>query len=116
MLLQTCRHNFFDKVKLHMGAVKDHTWEELVEQAEIAEQADKKFEPSVPEHKWGVNTNGRDATQPSHSKGKEIMVVKLSGVTQLKQKSGTNNNQEFKFPTKAYSFKDEQGDSLPLTL
>jgi len=25
MLLQTCRHNFLDKMKVHMGAVKAHT-------------------------------------------------------------------------------------------
>jgi len=31
MLLQTCRHNFLDKVKVRMGAVKAHTWKELVE-------------------------------------------------------------------------------------
>ena len=44
MLLQTCRHNFLDKVKVHMGVVKAHTWKELVEQAEIAEKSAKKFE------------------------------------------------------------------------
>ena len=37
MLLQTCRHNFLDQVEIRMGAVKVHTWKELVEQAEIAE-------------------------------------------------------------------------------
>jgi len=36
------------------------------------------------------------------------MVVQLSGTAQPKQKSNTNGNQEFKFPPKVYSFKDEQ--------
>ena len=36
MLLQTCRHNFLDQVEIRIGAVKAHTWKELVEQAEIA--------------------------------------------------------------------------------
>jgi len=63
-----------------MGAVKAHTWKELVEQVEIAEKLAKKFEPSVSKHKWRVNAQGRDAAQPSQSKGKEIMIVELSGV------------------------------------
>ena len=37
MLLQTCRHNFLDKVKVRIGAVKTHTGKELIEQAEAAE-------------------------------------------------------------------------------
>ena len=48
MLLQTCRHNFLDQVEVRMGAVKAHTWKELVEQAEIAEKSAKKFEQSTP--------------------------------------------------------------------
>jgi len=48
MLLQTCRHNFLDQVEICMGAIKTHTWKELVEQAEIAEKLAKKFEPSIP--------------------------------------------------------------------
>ena len=48
MLLQTCRHNFLEQVEIRMGAVKAHTWKELVEQAEIAEKSAKKFEPSTP--------------------------------------------------------------------
>ena len=75
-----------------MGAVKAHTWKKLVEQAEIAEKSAKKFEPSVPKNKWGVNTKGRDATQSSQSKRKETMAVKLSGTTQPKQKKNTNGN------------------------
>jgi len=37
MLLQTCRHNFLDRIEVRMGAVKAYTWKKLVEQAEIAE-------------------------------------------------------------------------------
>jgi len=51
MLLQTCKHNFLDQVEIHMGAVKAHTWKELVEQAEIAKKSAKKFEPSTPKGK-----------------------------------------------------------------
>jgi len=58
MLLQTCRHNFLDQVEICMGAVKAHTWKELVEQAEIAEKSAKKFEPSISKGKWGVNNKG----------------------------------------------------------
>ena len=65
ILLQTCRHNFLDRIEVRMGAVKPHRWKELVEQAEIAEKSVKKFEPSVAKNKWGVNTKGRDAVQSS---------------------------------------------------
>ena len=51
MLLQTCRHNFLDRIEVCMRAVKIHTWKELVEQTEIAEKLTKKFEPSVPKNK-----------------------------------------------------------------
>jgi len=78
MLLQTCRHNFLDKVKVRMGAIKAHTWKEHVEQAEKAEKSAKKFEPPVPKNKWRVNTKGRDAAQPSQSEGKETVAVELS--------------------------------------
>ena len=30
MLLQTCRHNFLDKVEDRMGTIKAHTWKDLV--------------------------------------------------------------------------------------
>jgi len=52
MLLQTCRHNFLDQVEIRMGAIKAHTWKELVEQAKIAEKSAKNFEPSTPKSKW----------------------------------------------------------------
>ena len=67
-----------------MGAIRAHTWKEFVEQAEIAEKSAKKFEPSVPKNKWGVNTKGHDAAQPFQSKRKETVVVKLSWTAQLK--------------------------------
>jgi len=63
MLLQTCWHNFFDRMKVRMGAVKAHTWTELVEQTEIAEKSAKKFEPSISKNKRGVKTKGHDAAQ-----------------------------------------------------
>jgi len=47
-------------------------------------------------------------TQSSQAKGKETMSVELSGKTPPKTKKVGANNQEFKFPPKQYSFKDEQ--------
>ena len=108
MLLQTCRHNFLDRIEVRMGAVKAHTLKEIIEQAELAEKSAKKFKPSVSKIKWRVNTKGRDTAQSSQSKGKETTNVELSGTAQLNQKNNTNGNQEFKFPPKVYSFKDEQ--------
>jgi len=99
MLLQTCRHNFLNRVEIRMGAIKAHTWKELVEQAEIAEKSAKEFELSVPKNKWEISTKGRDVDQSSQSKGKETMIVEFSGEALPKQKrSSANNNQEFKFP------------------
>ena len=54
MLLQTCRHNFLDQVKVRMGSVKAHTWKELIEQAEITEKLAKKFE--TPKSMWESTT------------------------------------------------------------
>ena len=69
-----------DQVEVRMGAVKAHTWKELVEQAKIAEKSAKKFEPSTLKSKWGVNNKGRgDMAQSSQPKGKETMSVELSG-------------------------------------
>jgi len=95
-------------VKIRIGVVKTYTLKELVEQAEIAEKSAKKFEPSVPKNKWGVNTKGRDAAQSFQLKGKETITIELSEAAHPKQKSGINGNQEFKFPPKVRSFKDEQ--------
>ena len=95
MLLQTCRHNLLDQVEIRMGAVKAHTWKELVEQVEIAEKSAKKFEPSTPKGKWGMNNKGRgEMTQSSQAKGKKTMSVELSGDTPLKTKKSGVNNQE----------------------
>ena len=55
MLLQTCGHNFLDQVEIRTGAVKAHTWKDLIGQAEIAEKSAKKFEPSMPKGKWGMH-------------------------------------------------------------
>jgi len=108
ILLQTCRHNFLDQVEIRIGAVKAHMSKELVEQAEIAEKSAKKFEPSTPKGKWGMNNKGRgDMAQSSQAKEKETMSVKLSGDVHPKTKKSGVNNQEFKFLSKQYSFKDE---------
>jgi len=56
----------------------------------------------------GVTNKGRgEVAQSSQSKGKEIMSVELSGETPPKTKKSSAGNQEFKFPLKQYSFKDE---------
>ena len=74
MLLQTCRDNFFDKVKVRMGAVNAHTWKELVEQAEIAEKSAKKFKPST--LRWRTNNKGHDTTESSDT---DTLAVEVSG-------------------------------------
>jgi len=61
-----------------MGAIKAHTWKELVEQPEIAEKSAETFEPSVSKNKWRVNNKGRDTPQSFQAKGKEMMGVELS--------------------------------------
>ena len=92
-----------------MGAVKAHTWKELVEQTEIAEKSAKKFESSIPKGKRVMNNKERgELAQSSQSKGKETMSVELSRETPSKIKKSGVSNQEFKFPPKRYSFKDEQ--------
>jgi len=55
----------------------------------------------------GGNIKERVPAQSSQSKGKKTMAVKLSVMAQPKQKNNTNGNQEFKFPPKMYSFKEE---------
>ena len=54
------------------------------------------------------NKERRDMAQSSQVKGKETMSVELSGDLQSKAKKGGFNNQESKFPSKQYSFKDKQ--------
>jgi len=61
----------------------------------------KKFEPSTPKGKWGMNNKGRgDMAQSCQAKGKETMFVELSGDVHPKTKKSGANNQEFKFPLK----------------
>ena len=61
MPLQTCRHNFLDKVEVRMGAFKTHTWKELFEQVKIAEKLAKKFE--TPKSRWGINSKIYDTIE-----------------------------------------------------
>ena len=70
MLLRTCRHNFLDKVKVRMGAVKANTWKELIEQAEIAEKLAKKFE--TPKSRWGINNKSYDTAEFSNTSALEV--------------------------------------------
>ena len=63
-----------------MGAVKAHSWKELVEKAEIIEQQITPEESSsAPRQKWTSNNKNRDGGQASRSKGKETLTVDLSG-------------------------------------
>jgi len=63
----------------------------------------------MPKGKWGVNNKGRgEVAQSSQSKGKEIMSVDFSRETPPKSKKSDASNQEFKFSSKHYSFKDEK--------
>ena len=70
MLLQTCRHNFLDKVKVRMGAVKAHTWKKLIEQAEIAEKSAKNFE--TPKIRWGINNKSYDTAESSDTSALKV--------------------------------------------
>jgi len=70
MLLQTCRHNFLDKVKVLMGVVKAHTWKKLVEQAEIAEKLAKKFES--PKSRWKINSKSYGIAESSDTSALEV--------------------------------------------
>ena len=87
MLLQMCRHNFFDRVKVRMGAVKAHTWKELIEQAEIAEKSAKKFE--TPKSRWGINNKIYDAAESS-----DTSALKVYGGTRSK-KGNSNRTSEY---------------------
>ena len=87
MLLQTCRHNFLDKVEVRMGAVKAHTQKELVEQAEITEKSAKNFES--PKSRWRINSIGYNTAESSDT---DTLIVGVSGTKEHQRK---------------YSFKDE---------
>ena len=55
-----------------------------------------------------MNNEGRgDIAQSSQAKWKETMSVELSGDLHSKAKKSGFNNQESKFSSKQYSFKDE---------
>ena len=53
--------HFLDQVEIRMGAVKAHTWKELVKQVEIAEKSAKKFE--TPKSRWGINSKSYDTAE-----------------------------------------------------
>ena len=57
-----------------MEAVKAHTWNELVEQAEIAEKLTKKFESST--SRWRTNKKDHDMAK---SFDNDTLAVKVSG-------------------------------------
>ena len=65
-----------------MGAVKAHTWKELVEQAEIAEKSAKKFE--IPKSRLGINSKSHDMTESS-----ETSALKVYGGTRSKKGNST---------------------------
>ena len=93
------------------GGCQSPYLKELVEQAEIAEKSAKKFEPSTPKGKWGMNNKGRsDMAQSSQAKRKETMSVELSGDVQSKAKKGGFNNQESKVPSKIVLLQRRSGD------
>jgi len=96
MLLQTCRHNFFDKVKVRMGAVKAHTWKELVEQVKIAEKSAKKFE--TPKSRWRINNRSYDMAESPDTSALEV-----HGGTRSK-KGNSDRTTEYQ---RQYSFKNE---------
>ena len=99
MLLQTCRHNFLDKVEDRMGAVKAHTWKELVEQAEVAETSANKLNPPASKAKWVPDNKNRDSARSSQSKGKDTLAVEVTtGVQAAPRKANSGNTSGFKFP------------------
>ena len=109
MLLQTCRHNFQNKVEDRMGAVKAHTWKDLVEQAETAETSANKRDPPTLKPKWVPDNKNRDTTRSSQSKVKDTMVVEVTEeVRPVPRKANPGNTLGFKFPPKQYSFKEDQ--------
>ena len=96
MLLQTCRHNFLDKVEVRMGAVKAHTRKLLIEQAEIDQNSAKKFE--TPKSRWWINNKSYDPAESSDTSALEVY-----GGTRSK-KGNSNRTSEYQ---RQYSFKDE---------
>jgi len=62
-----------------MEAVKDHTWKELIEQAEIAEKLAKKFEPSLSKNKWVSTQRGVMRPNFLNQKGKKPWSLSYQG-------------------------------------
>jgi len=87
MLLQTCTHNFLDKVKVRMCTVKAHTWKELIEQAEIAEKSAKKFE--TPKSRWVISNKSYDTAEYS-----DTSTLEVYGGTRSK-KGNSNRTSEY---------------------
>src|ERR1700734_3077314 len=78
MLLQTCRHNLLNRVESRIGAVKAHTWKDMVEHAEQAEMSANRYDPPTPKQKWVPDNNkNRDTAWPFQSKGKNTMAVEV---------------------------------------
>ena len=97
MLLQRCRHNFLDKVEVCMGAVKAHTWKELIKQAEIDEKSVKKFE--TPKSRWRIN-------------GKSYNTAESSDTSALKVYGGTRSKKGI--PTELHSIKDNTHSKMSM--
>ena len=79
-----------------MGAVKAHTWKELIEQGEIAEKSAKKFE--TPKSRWGINNKSYNTAESSDTSALEIY-----GGTRSKE---GNSNRTLEYQ-RQYFFKDE---------
>jgi len=79
-----------------MGAVKTHTWKELIEQAKIAEKSAKKFE--TPKSRWGINNKSYNTPESSDTSALEV-----HRETRLK-KGNSNRTSEYQ---RQYSFKNE---------
>ena len=92
MLLQTCRHNFLNKVEDRMGAIKAYTWKDLIEHAEIAEKLANKLDPPAPKPKWVPNNKNRDTTRSSQSKGKDTLAVEVTEEVQSAPRKANPGN------------------------
>ena len=114
MLLQSCCHNFLTRIENRMGAVKAHTWKDLVEQAEIAEKSASRFDAAAPKPRWAPDSNrGRDNAQSSQSKGKDTMAVNSAAESQpTPKKTNPGNTSGYRMPPPQYSFKEEKVATL----
>jgi len=92
-------------VKVHIEAIKEHTWKELVEQAKRAKKSTKKFDSSVPKNRRGANNKAPDIAQSSQAKKKETLAMKVSAEAPPKpNKSNSNSTPEFKSPQRLILF------------